>query len=420
MLKEEVSMEKSIFNNKIQNMKNYIMFEIKARQNELTPELKAKNRTPIALSMGAPVERIPEFAIQKTKEYIDTDSLHTYSTPKGETKFLEAVSHRMKERFNVEINPKTEAFSLIGSKEGLSNMIKALVNPAIDEKEQDVILIPAPGYASYSQMIMSQNARSYGIKLNKENNYMPNLDEVLAQYIKEGNDPKKIKALIINYPNNPLGCTCTLEYLQHCVDFCNKLGILLISDNAYSEMYFDEEYKPHSALECKGAMDCCIEMYSFSKSYAMTGWRLGYAVGNSTAITMLSRAKSTVDTGIFKVLQYVGADLLTNPEGQQYIDEQNKKFKNKLEKFVAGLNSLGYKVQMPKTTFYLWIEIPERYENCEKFANDLLETSGIVIVPGTAFDKDANRYVRLSVVASDNDLEEIIKRMKEDGFYFEK
>ena len=411
-------MEKTLFNNEIQNMKNYIMFEIKARQNELTPMLKAKNRAPIALSMGAPVDRVPEFVIGKTAHYMNNDSLHTYSTPKGEARFLEAVSTYMKNRFNVEIDSKKEVVSLIGSKEGLSNLVRALINPNDDVNEQDIILVPEPGYASYSQMIRIARGRAYGIKLTKENNYQPNLDDVLDEFIQKGNNPKKIKALIINYPNNPLGCTCEAQYLQHCVDFCNKHNILLISDNAYCEMYYDEKYKPHSALECKGARECCIEMYSFSKSYAMTGWRMGWACGNELAVTMLSRMKSTVDTGIFKVMQYVGADLLESSEGQEYIDSQNIKFKNKIQKFVDGLNSLGYNIQMPKTTFYLWLEIPARYNDCEEFAADLLETSGIVVVPGTAFDKDAKRHIRMSVVAGEESLNEVIERMKEDGFSF--
>lgn len=409
---------KKLFNNEIQNMKNYIMFEIKARQIELTPELKAKNRTPIPLSMGAPVDPVPDFVIKKAIEYMHVNNLHTYTTPRGEVKFLEAVSNRMKERFNVKLDPKTEIFSLIGSKEGLANLVKALVNAKQEENEKDVILIPSPGYASYSQMIKIAGARAYGVELNKENNFTPNMEEILEKYIKEGNDPKKIKALLINYPNNPLGCTCDLNYLQHCVDFCKKYNIILISDNAYCEMYYDENYKPHSALECKGATDCCIEFYSFSKSYAMTGWRLGWACGNKDIITMLSRSKSTVDTGVFKVIQYAGADLLESPEGQKYIDEQNIKFKNKIQKFVDGLNSLGYKVEMPKATFYLWLEIPERYSDCKAFADDMLEKSGIVIVPGTGFAKNATRHVRLSVVASDDDLKEVIKRMKEDGFTY--
>jgi len=326
----------------------------------------------------------------------------------------------MKERFNVELNAKNEIFSLIGSKEGLSNMVRALVNPTDIESQQDIIMIPNPGYASYSQLIKIAGAKAYGIDLNEENNYTPNLDDVLEKFIKEGNNPQKIKALIVNYPNNPLGCTCDLEYLQHCVDFCNKNNIILISDAAYSEMYYSEEYKPHSALECKGAMDCCVEMYSFSKSYTMTGWRIGWACGNSEIITMLSRMKSTVDTGIFKVLQYAAADLLTSEDGQEFIDNQNIKFEKKISGFVTGLNSLGYKVEMPKAAFYLWVEIPERYKDCVEFANDLLKTSGIVVVPGTAFSSKATRYVRMSVVAPNKDLDEVIERMRKDGFEYNK
>ncbi len=411
-------MNKDLFNNQIKTMKNYIMFEIKARQIELTPELIKKNRKPIALSMGAPVDAVPDFVKQKTIEYISDDSLGTYSTPKGEKKFLNAVAHRMKERFNVSLDPNTEVFSLIGSKEGIANMIKAIVNYKENPKEQDIILVPKPGYASYSQMIRSSGAFGYGIELNEENNFMPNLEEELNKLIQKGYDKNKIKALIINYPNNPLGCTCDKKYLQHCVDFCNKYGIILISDNAYSEMYYEEEFKPHSALECTGAIDCCVEFYSMSKSYAMTGWRVGYAVGNSTGITMLSRMKSTVDTGIFKVLQYASADLLESVEGQKYIDVQNKKFKEKIQGFVDGLVSLGYDIKMPKATFYLWLKIPERFSDCVEYANQMLEKSGIVVVPGTAFDKDATRYTRLSVVAQNDDLKEIIRRMKEDGFQY--
>jgi LL-diaminopimelate aminotransferase len=364
--------------------------------------------------MGAPVEPVPDFVKKKTAEYLNIDNLHTYSTPKGEARFLNACAVYMKNRFNVELNPKDQFCSLIGSKEGICHTIKALVNPC----EEDTILIPTPGYASYSQMIKSSGAVAYGVELTKENNYMPDLYEVLDKYKKEGKDPKKIKALIINYPNNPLGCTCTKEYLQHCVDFCNKLGILLISDNAYCDMYYDENYKPHSALECKGAQDCCIEMYSFSKTYAMTGWRMGWACGNSVAVMMLSRMKSTVDTGIFKVLQYAGADILESPEGEKYTKAQNQKFKNKLQRFTKGLKSLGYNIEMPKATFYLWLEIPKRFKDCVEFANQLLEKSGVVIVPGTAFDEKATRYCRLSVVAHDDDLDTVIKRMKEDGFEY--
>ena len=407
-------MKENIYNKILSTMKNYIMFEIKAKQIALTPELKAKNRAPIALSMGAPIEPVPDFVKQKTKEYLDIDNLHTYSTPKGESYFLDAVSYRMKERFNVDIDPKTEAVSLIGSKEGICHMIKALVNPC----EGDIIMVPSPGYASYSQMIKSSGAVAYEIKLTKENNYAPDLYKEFERFKKEGFNPDKIKALIINYPNNPLGCTCDKKYLEHCVDFARDLGIVLISDNAYCDMYYDEDFKPHSVLECIGAKDCAVEFYSFSKSYAMTGWRIGWACGNKEICAMLNRMKSMVDTGIFKVLQYAGADLLKSKEGNKYIEEQNLMFKEKIERFCCGLESLGYKVDIPKATFYLWLKIPERFKDCVDYANQMLEKSGIVLVPGTAFDKTATRHVRISVVAKNSDLDEVIRRMREDGFEY--
>ena len=186
-------------------------------------------------------------------------------------------------------------------------------------------------------------------------------------------------------------------------------------------MYFDEKYKPHSILECEGAMDIAVEFYSFSKPYAMTGWRLGWVCGNKEAICAFGKVKSSLDTGIFKALQVAGANLLASPEGEKYIKNANAGFKKKLEKFVDGLHELGWKnVQVPKTTFYLWIETPKRFKTDEEFCEEVLEKSGITIVPGTAFGDCGKGYVRLSIVASEAQLEEVIRRMKEDGHTFEK
>ncbi len=408
---------KSKFNKSVQSLETYIMFQIKQRQLELKDELTKKGRKPIALSMGAPVDNIPLFAIETLKSVLDDASIHTYSTPKGESYFLEAVSRRMKKRFNVELDPKTEVFSLIGSKEGIANLIRELINPNDDEFEKDIILCPNPGYASYKEMIKASGGLCYGLEMTKENNYMPDLDKELEKLLQKGYKKEKIKALIINYPNNPLGVTCTLEYMQKCVDFCIKNEIILISDNAYCEIYFDKNDKPHSVLECDRAKEIAVEFHSFSKPYAMTGWRLGYVVGNSEIISMFGKLKSTIDTGIFKALQLTGAKLLDSKEGDEYIEYANKKFETKIKKFVGGLKSLGYQVEMPKAAFYLWVKIPERYNNDSKqFANDLLEKSGIVLVPGEAFGDLGYGWVRISVVADEKDLDEVIERMKNDGF----
>lgn len=408
---------KNHFNDYVQNLETYIMFQIKQRTIELTDELTKKDRKPIALSMGAPVDMVPKFVIETLKNCLDDPSIHTYSTPKGEKYFLEAVSKRMKERFNVDINPNTEVFSLIGSKEGIANLIRELINPTTDIKNKDIIMVPDPGYASYGEMIKVSGGLCYGLPLTKENNYMPNLDLVLEQMKKDGLNPAKIKALVINYPNNPLGATATKEYLQSCVDFCIKHHIMLISDNAYSEIYFDENDKPLSILELKDAKNVAVEFHSFSKPYAMTGWRIGWVCGNSQIVSMFGKLKSTIDTGVFKALQLAGAKLLNSKEGEEYIQNANKNLKIKLEGFVNGLKELGWPdVEVPKATFYLWVKTPPRYNgDSKKFCDEMLEKSGIVAVPGHAFGVNGKGYVRLSITASKENLDAVIKRMKQDG-----
>jgi len=411
---------KNHFNDYVQNLETYIMFQIKQRTIELTDELTKKDRKPIALSMGAPVDMVPKFAIETLKNCLDDPSIHTYSTPKGEKYFLEAVAQRMKTRFNVDVDSNSEIFSLIGSKEGIANLIRELINPTSDIKNKDIILVPDPGYASYKEMIKVSGGLGYGLPLTKENNYMPDLDLVLEEIKKDGLNPAKIKALVVNYPNNPLGAVATKEYLQKCVDFCIKHQIILISDTAYSEIYFDENDKPLSILELKNAKDVAVEFHSFSKPYAMTGWRLGWVCGNKQIVSMFGKLKSTIDTGVFKALQLTGAKLLNSKEGEDYISNANKNLKIKLDDFVAGLKELGWKdIKVPRATFYLWAKIPPRYnDDAKKFCDDLLEKSGIVAVPGDAFGVNGKGCVRLSITASKANLDIVIDRMKKDGHTF--
>lgn len=412
---------KELFNEYVKSIDTYIMFKIKQEAAALTPELQAKGRPPIALAMGAPVAPPPQFVYEKLIEALKTPQIHTYSTPKGETWFLEAISQRMKSRFGVDVEPKTEIFSLIGSKEGLANFIRALINPTTDENEQDVILVPDPGYASYSQMIKTNGGKSYGIALTKENNYMPNLNEVWENMQKDGVNTKKVKAIVINYPSNPLGATCTKDYLKHVVDFCKEKQIWLISDSAYCDIYFEEDQRPHSVLEIDGAKDVAVEFYSFSKPYSMTGFRLGWVCGNKEAIDAFGRLKSTIDTGLFKALQKCAAEILNSKEGDNYIKSANKSFKEKQMLVINGFRELGWNIkdsEIPKATFYIWLPIPPRYKTSAEFTADVLITSGIVLVPGNAFGKNGEGYFRLSAVASDEQLAETIKRLKNDGFYY--
>ncbi len=409
------------FNEFVKDIETYIMFQIKQKAAELTDELKTKGRAPIALAIGAPVAKPPEFVYKQIIESLNEPQIHTYSSPKGESWFLDAVAQRMKNRFGVELNPKTEVFSLIGSKEGLANFIRALINPTTNENEKEIILVPDPGYASYTQMIKTNGGLSYGIELNKENNYMPNMHEVWEKIKNDGYNLSKIKAMIINYPSNPIGATCTKEYLKHIVDFCKEKQIWLISDAAYCDIYFNEENKPHSVLEIDGAKDVAVEFYSFSKPYSMTGFRLGWVCGNKDAVSTFGHLKSTIDTGIFKVIQKAGAQVLNSKDGDEYIKNSNKDFKTKQMIIINGLRELGWEINdndIPNATFYIWQPIPPRYETSKEFTDDLLKKSGIVVVPGSAFGKNGEGYFRLSAVATDEQLNEVIERMKSDGFSY--
>ena len=220
--------------------------------------------------MGAPVERPPKLVTDKLIEYANTDGMHTYTLVKGENYLLEAIAKNMKKRTDVDFDVKSEICALIGSKEGIANLIRALINPKSEMKDRDIILIPDPGYASYKEMVKVSGGMSYGIPLTPENNYMPDFEEVLNNLEKDGYSKNKVKALIINYPNNPLGAICTKEYLQKVVDFCKKHKILLISDAAYIDLTFEGSPKAHSVFEIEGAKDVAVEFFSFSKPYSMT------------------------------------------------------------------------------------------------------------------------------------------------------
>ncbi len=412
---------RNLFNDDVMSLDTYIMFKLKEETAKLTPELKAKNRAPISLSMGAPTANPPKCLIDRLKEILDEDGIHMYSTPKGEKYFRDAVALRMKKRFGVDMNPETEIFSLVGSKEGIANLIRTLITPKKEEKEKDVILVPDPGYASYLEFVKCSGGKSYPIPLTYENDYKPDMDEVWDNLIKDGYKPENVKAMILNFPNNPLGATTTKDYVRKVIDFCKKHEILLISDAAYCDLYFDENEKPFSVFELEGAKDIAVEFYSFSKPYAVTGWRLGWVCGNSEIVQRFGKAKSTIDNGIFKALQKACAEILNSKEGDDYIKAGNEGYKRKQAIMVKGFKELGWPIdenKIPHTTFYLWLPIPPRYKSAFEFCEDLLKTSGIVLVPGNAFGTHGEGFFRLSYVCSDEQLQEVIDRMKADGFTF--
>ncbi len=412
---------KELFNDYVQTLETYIMFLIKQETQRLTPELTAKGRKPISLAMGAPVEAPPKFVHDKLIEAIQTEGMHSYTTPKGEEYLVNSIAKRMKNKFGIDFDAKTEICSLIGSKEGIANMIRALINPSTDESKQDIILIPDPGYASYKEMVKVSGGLAYGVPLTPENNYMPNLEDLAKQIEKDGYSMKRVKALIINYPNNPLGAVANIEYMKEAVEFCKKYNLLLMSDAAYVDMTFEGEPKAPSVFEVEGAKDVAVEFFSFSKPYSMTGWRIGWVCGNKDAVGVFAKLKSTIDTGIYKPIQKAAAEILNSKEGDEYIIEANKRFEKKQKIVVEGFKELGWpmdKINPPKATFYLWLPIPPKYKTSKEFTDAVLNKSGVVLVPGHAFGNMGEGWFRMSIVAAEEQMVEVIRRLKEDGFYF--
>ncbi len=410
-----------LFNKEVMSLDTYIMFKLKEITTKLTPELKAKNRAPISLSMGAPTANPPKALIDRLKEILDEDGIHTYSTPKGELYFRQAIAQRMKNRFNVELDPETEIFSLVGSKEGIANLVRFITTPKENELDKDVIMVPDPCYASYLQFIKCSGAKAYSMPLTADNDYKPDVEAIYNQILKDGYKAENIKAVFVNYPNNPMGISTTKEYIKTIVDFCKRHDILLVSDAAYCDLYFAEEEKPFSIFEIEGAKDIGIEFYSFSKPYAVTGWRLGWVCGNKEVVQRFGKGKSTIDNGIFKALQKACAEILNSEEGDKYIEEGNKGYKRKQAIMVKGFKELGWPIDettVPHTTFYLWLPIPKRYKSAFDFCEDVLTKSGVVLVPGNAFGECGEGFFRLSFVCSDEQLQEVIDRFKADGFTF--
>lgn len=408
-----------LFNKEVMSLDTYIMFKLKEETARLKDELTSRNRAPISLSMGAPTANPPKVLIDRLKEVLDEDGIHTYSIPKGEPYFRKAVATRMKNRFGVDLDPETEIFSLIGSKEGIANLVRFITTPKENELDKDVIMIPDPCYASYLQFIKCSGAKAYPMPLTAENDYKPDVEAIYHQIIKDGYKPENIKAVFINYPNNPMGISTTKEYVKTVIDFCKKYDILLVSDAAYCDLYFDEKEKPFSIFEIEGAKDIGIEFFSFSKPYAVTGWRLGWVCGNKDVVQRLGKGKSTIDNGIFKALQKVCAEILNSEEGEKYIKAGNEGYARKQAIMVKGFKELGWNMDnVPHTTFYLWLPIPRRYTSAFEFCQDVLRKSGVVLVPGNAFGDCGEGFFRLSYVCSDEKLQEVIDRFKEDGFTY--
>jgi len=350
----------------------------------------------INLGIGDPDQPTPNNIIEKLRESVKDPKTHDYPPYAGTAEFRQAVALWYKKRFGVDLDPDKEVMALIGSKEGIAHIFLAFIDPG------DFSLIPDPGYPVYKTGTLFANGFPYTMPLLEENDFLPDLEEIDEEIA------QRAKLMFINYPNNPTAAVANKDFFEKVVKFAKKYDILVCHDFAYSEMTFDD-YKANSFLEVDGAKEVGIEFHSLSKTYNMTGWRLGFAVGNRDAISALSIIKTNIDSGVFKAIQQAGIEALTGP--QDNIEKMNKIYTGRRNVIINGLNKLGWDLKPTKATFYIWLPILNKMGSIE-FSNLLLEKTGIIVTPGIGYGEYGEGYVRIALTVDEKRLEEAMERLK--------
>jgi len=377
---------------RIQSIPPYLF----ARIEQKIEEARERGVDIISLGIGDPDLPTPEFVIKEMAEQIKNPVHHQYPSSVGTMDFRKAVAAYYKRRFNAEIDPKTEVCTLIGSKEGIANINYCYVDPG------DINLVPDPGYPVYGIGTMLAGGESYLMPLLEENGFMPDLDAIPEEIA------RKAKIMFLNYPNNPTGAIGSIEFFKKAVDFAKKYDILICHDAAYAEMTYDGYIAP-SIMEIEGAKDVAIEFNSLSKPFNMTGWRIGFAVGNPKAIATLARYKSNVDSGAFQAIQYAGIAGLNDMEPT--IEYLKGVYSARRNIMLDGMSAMGWELEKPKATFYVWAKVPKGFTS-ESFAEDVLEKCGVIITPGNGYGSYGEGYFRATLTVPEDRMAEAMERMK--------
>jgi LL-diaminopimelate aminotransferase len=350
----------------------------------------------ISLGIGDPDTPTPEHIVDALCAAAHNPKNHQYPNYYGSPAYRAACASWMSSRFGVEVDPMTETLALIGSKEGLAHLFLAFVDPG------DVTLVPGVGYPVYT---------SGGVMVGGETHYMP-MDEANGWLADFESTPKDIlaraKMMFLSYPNNPSSAIANEEYFDRAIEFARVNDLLIVHDNAYSEIGFDG-YRPPSFLERPGAKEVAIELFSCSKAYNMTGWRVAFAVGNAEAIKVLGTVKSNIDSGVFTAVQDAAIEALTGP--QDSIAKLCDMYQRRRDLVMSALPSAGLSAATPKGTIYIWAKVPDGYTSAG-FAGDLLDKVGVIVAAGTSYGPYGEGYVRISLTTPDDRLEEAIERIK--------
>ena len=365
-------------------------------------EAKAKGIDIISLGIGDPDTPTLPPVVEEMHKAIDNPKNHDYPPYNGTEKFRKGACEWMKNRFGVELDPDKEMLANIGSKEAIAHVFFAYVDKG------DYTLVPDPGYPVYHNATIFAGGTPYEMPLLEENGYLPDFDKIPEDIA------KKSKIMFLNYPNNPTGAVADLDFFKKAVDFCKKYDILLCSDMAYSEMTYDG-YKAPSVLQVEGAKDVAIEFYSHSKSYNMTGWRVGFVCGNADAIKAVGTIKNNIDSGTFKAIQDAATAAFT--VDAKYINDLNKMYQERRDAAEEGFRELGWSVKPSKATFYLWLPVPSGMSS-EEFVTIMLEKAHVVVPPGNGYGKYGEGYFRVALTKDVETIKECIRRMKEAGIRY--
>jgi len=377
---------------RIENLPPYLFVEISKK----IAEKQAKGEDVISLAIGDPDIPTPRHIIERLCQASQAPENHRYPESGGLPEFRRAISKWYQKRFGVSLDPDKEVLPLIGSKEGIGHIALCFIDPG------DTALVPDPAYPVYSISTMFAGGLPHCMPLIQENEFLPDLTAIPKDIA------RKAKVIWINYPNNPTSAVADLKFFEGVVAFAKRHSIAVCHDGPYTEVAFDG-YRPVSFLQAEGSREVGVEFHSLSKSYNMTGWRVGMAVGNPAMIDALKRVKSNLDSGIPQAIQHAAIEALTGP--QDCISEHNTIYQRRRDRLLQALNQIGIQAKPPRASLYIWAKVPKGYTSVE-FATLLLDKVGVVVIPGVSYGKHGEGYIRLSLTIPDKRLEEAIDRLK--------
>lgn len=383
------------FAKRLDRLPPYLFVDINRR----IADLRAQGIDIVTFAIGDPDMPTPGHIIERICREAHVPANHRYPETDGLPELHEAIADWYAARFDVELDPDTEVLPLIGSKEGIGHIALCFVESG------SVVLVPDPGYPVYSMSTMIAGGKPYYMPLTTENEFLPDLDAIPSTVT------SKATMMWLNYPNNPTGAGASLEFFQRAVDFAAKHDIVVCHDAPYTEVYFDGK-KPPSLMQAKGARDVGVEFHSLSKTYHMTGWRIGMVVGNKDVIRALFTVKSNLDSGIPQAIQLAAVEALRGP--QTIVEEHNSVLQRRRDKLMAVLNQIGLEARVPDGTFYVWARVPEGY-TCVSLTRELLEKVHVAVTPGIGYGAQGENFIRFSITLPDDRLEEGVQRLARWG-----